>query len=229
MIEKASGSQDVGLDVHPYNAAATMIHPDFVYDDTRTLVTSSHPHPEMAGRDLADIAQAWGVSEREAAKKLMPGGAIYFCQAEADVEAILAYPPTMIGSDGLPGLGIPHPRLWGTFPRVLGRYVRQQRLVALEAAVHKMTGLTAQRFGLGDRGLLKKGNAADITVFDPGRVIDRATYDEPEAASEGIVHVFVNGRAVWLDGRATGHRPGRPLRRSAPARPISDRLAWRSQ
>jgi N-acyl-D-amino-acid deacylase len=107
MIEEARQQQSVGLDVHPYTAAATMIHPDFVYDDSRTLVTSSQPHPEMAGRDLSDIAVAWGISERQAAGKLMPGGAIYFCQDEADVRAILAFRATMIGSDGLPGLGIP--------------------------------------------------------------------------------------------------------------------------
>ncbi|HXQ42929.1 MAG TPA: D-aminoacylase [Candidatus Udaeobacter sp.] len=228
LIEQARGRQSVGLDVHPYTAAATMIHPDFVYDDSRTLVTSSQPHPEMAGRDLSDIAAAWGVSEREAAEKLMPGGAIYFCQDEADVRAILAFPATMIGSDGLPGLGIPHPRLWGTFPRVLGRSVRELKLMSIESAVHKMTGLTAERFGLSDRGLLQVGMAADITVFDPATVIDRASYEEPDAVSEGICHVLVNGTAVRLDGRPTGQRPGKPLRRGRRSSWAAEKRAWRS-
>ena len=228
LIEQARRDQSVGLDVHPYTAAATMIHPEFVYDDSRTLVTSSKPHPEMAGRDLSDIAATWGVSEREAAEKLMPGGAIYFCQDEADVRAILAFPATMIGSDGLPGLGIPHPRLWGTFPRVLGRSVRELKLMSIERAVHKMTGLTAERFGLADRGLLRTGMAADITVFDPATVIDRASYEEPEAASEGICHVLVNGKAVWLDGRPTGARPGKPLRRGRRPSWTIEKTAWRS-
>jgi N-acyl-D-amino-acid deacylase len=228
LIEEARGQQSVGLDVHPYTAAATMIHPDFVYDDSRTLVTSSQPHPEMAGRDLSDIAAAWGLSEREAAEKLMPGGAIYFCQDEADVRAILAYPATMVGSDGLPGLGIPHPRLWGTFPRVLGRSVRELKLMSIESAVHKMTGLTAERFGLGDRGLLKEGKAADITVFDPATILDHASYEEPEAVSQGVLHVLVNGTAVWLEGRPTGRRPGKPLRRSQRSSWETERKAWRS-
>jgi N-acyl-D-amino-acid deacylase len=205
-----------------------MIHPDFVYDGMRTLVTSSRPYPEMAGRDLADIAAGWGISERAAAARLMPGGAIYFCQAQSDVDAILAFGPTMIGSDGLPGLGIPHPRLWGTFPRVLGRCVRELALMTIEAAVHKMTGLTAERFGLAERGLLKPGHVADITVFDPLRVIDRASYEQPEAASEGISHVLVNGVPVWRDGRPTGDRPGRALRRARTAPTDRDAWAWRS-
>jgi len=228
LIEQARRGQSVGLDVHPYTAAATMIHPDFVYDDSRTLVTSSQPHPDMAGRDLSDIAADWGLSEREAAEKLMPGGAIYFCQDEADVRAILAFPATMIGSDGLPGLGIPHPRLWGTFPRVLGRSVRELKLMSIESAVHKMTGLTAERFGLSDRGLLRVGMAADVTVFDRATVIDRASYEEPDAASEGICHVLVNGVAVWLDGRPTGERPGKPLRRGRRSDWATENRAWRS-
>ncbi len=228
LIDEARRQQSVGLDVHPYTAAATMIHPDFVYDDSRTLVTSSLPHPGMAGRDLSDIAATWGTSERAAAEKLMPGGAIYFCQDEADVRAILAFPATMIGSDGLPGLGIPHPRLWGTFPRVLGRSVRELKLMSIESAVHKMTGLTAARFGLADRGLLKEGMAADIAVFDPAMVIDRASYEEPDAVSEGICHVLVNGEAVWLDGRPTGRRPGKPLRRGRRPGWGDEKEVWRS-
>ena len=89
--------------------------------------------------------------------------------------------------------------------------MRELKLMSIESAVHKMTGLTAERFGLADRGLLRAGMAADITVFDPATIIDRATYEEPDGVSEGICHVLVNGRAVWLDGRPTGERIGRQL------------------
>jgi N-acyl-D-amino-acid deacylase len=119
----------------------------------------------------------------------------------------------MIGSDGLPHDVHPHPRLWGTFPRVLGHYCREVGLFALETAVRKMTGLSAARFGLAGRGILAKGAYADVTVFDPAAVIDRATFAEPTLPAAGIAHVFVNGRPVWRDGKPTGERPGRALRR----------------
>ncbi len=100
--------------------------------------------------------------------------------------------------------------------------------MSIESAVHKMTGLTAERFGLADRGLLKEGMAADITVFDPATVIDLASYEEPDAVSEGISHVLVNGKAVWLDGRPTGERPGKPLPRGRRPAWEAEKRAWRS-
>ncbi|MBL8707680.1 MAG: D-aminoacylase [Rhodospirillaceae bacterium] len=213
-IDAARAGQMVALDVYPYNAAATIIDPAFVISASRVLISSSQPHPDMAGRELDDIAVEWGIDREAAAVKLAPGGAIYFCQDEADVQAILTYPPTMIGSDGLPGGEINHPRLWGSFPRVLGHYARDLGLFDLETAIHKMTGLTARRFGLIDRGKLAAGAFADITVFDPASVIDRATFTDPAARSVGIAHVLVNGAFVWRDDKATGIRPGRPLPRS---------------
>lgn len=212
-IEEARNAQPVGLDVYPYNAAATIIDPVFVLSASRVLINSSQPHPEMAGRELDDIAAEWGIDREAAAVKLSPGGAIYFCQDEQDVQAILTYPPTMIGSDGLPGGEINHPRLWGSFPRVLGHYVRELGLFDLETAIHKMTGLTAKRFGLIDRGKLAAGAYADVTVFDPSLVIDRATFTEPSAESVGIQYVLVNGAFVWRDSKPTGARSGRPLKR----------------
>ncbi|WP_374381652.1 amidohydrolase family protein [Dongia sp.] len=221
MIDAARKSQPVALDVYPYNAAATIIDPAFVLSAERILISSSQPHPEMAGRELDDIAAEWGVDRDTAADRLTPGGAIYFCQDEADVQKIMAFGPTMIGSDGLPGGEINHPRLWGSFPRVLGHYSRDLGLFDLETAIHKMTGLTARRFGLIDRGKLAEGAFADVTVFDPATVIDRATFTAPTEPSLGIRFVLVNGALVWRDGHATGARPGRPLRRSATVPPQS--------
>ncbi|MBI2253673.1 MAG: D-aminoacylase [Proteobacteria bacterium] len=215
MIDKAREKQAVALDVYPYNAAATIIDPAFVISAARILISSSQPHPEMAGRELDDIAAEWGVDRDAAALRLVPGGAIYFCQDEADVQRILQYGPTMIGSDGLPGGEINHPRLWGSFPRVLGHYARDLGLFDLETAIHKMTGLTARRFGIIDRGKLAKGAFADVTVFDPATVIDRATFTSPTEPSLGIRFVLVNGAFTWRDGGATGARPGRPLPRRA--------------
>src|SRR5690606_22186065 len=106
-------------------------------------------------------------------------GAIYFMMDEADVRRILAYPHTMIGSDGLPHDEHPHPRLWGTFPRVLGHYVREVKLFPLEQAIRKMTGLSAAQFGLTDRGVLREGAYADLVLFDPSTIIDAATFEKP--------------------------------------------------
>jgi N-acyl-D-amino-acid deacylase len=168
----------------------------------------------MSGKDLTEAAREWGVSDAEAIDRLQPAGAIYFMMDEADVQRILAYPHTMIGSDGLPHDARPHPRLWGTFPRVLGHYARELGLFSLETAVHKMTGLTAGRFGLEGRGVLREGAYADITLFDPQRVIDAATFDDPVRPAPGIHTVIVNGEAVWSDGAPTGARPGRVLTRA---------------
>jgi N-acyl-D-amino-acid deacylase len=120
----------------------------------------------------------------------------------------------MIGSDGLPHDAAPHPRLWGTFARVLGHYSRGLGLFPLETAVYKMTGLTAKTFGLADRGVLKIGMAADITVFDAERIDEAATFTRPIAPAKGIDTVIVNGEIVWRDGKPTGARPGRLLTRS---------------
>ena len=120
----------------------------------------------------------------------------------------------MIASDGgIPefGDGVPHPRNYGTFARVLGRYVRERKVLTLEEAVRKMTSLAATRAGLFDRGVLRTGLAADITVFNPDTIIDRADFLKPHQYAEGVVHVFVNGKPVLLDGKVTEERPGRLL------------------
>ena len=128
----------------------------------------------------------------------------------------MRHPMTMIASDGSlsrPGVGRPHPRSYGTFPRVLGVYVRENPLLRLEDAVRKMTSLNATKLGLTQRGLLRAGSFADVTIFDPARVIDKATYTDPFQYSEGIAYVIVNGQVVLDKGQHTGARPGRALRR----------------
>jgi N-acyl-D-amino-acid deacylase len=126
------------------------------------------------------------------------------------MQRVLRFEHTMIGSDGLPHDAHPHPRLWGAFPRVLGHYSRELGLFALEEAVRRMTGLSAARFGLAGRGIL---TAADVTIFDPATIADRATFEAPMTPAAGIEHVFVNGRPVWTEGKPTGERPARALRR----------------
>jgi len=212
-IAAAIQKQEIGLDAYPYVASSTVLRTERLEDATRVLITWSKAMPEQAGRDLADIAKEWGVGLREAAQRLQPGGAIYWMMDEADVRRVLAFEQTMIGSDGLPHDAHPHPRLWGTFPRVLGHYCREVGLFGLETAVRKMTGLPASRFGLSGRGVLAEGAYADLTVFDPETVIDRATFAEPTLPAAGIAHVFVNGRPAWTAGKVSGERAGRALRR----------------
>jgi N-acyl-D-amino-acid deacylase len=178
-------------------------------------VTWSKSAPDMAGRELSTIAAEWGVGEIEAVDRLLPAGAIYWTMDEADVQRVLRFEHTMIGSDGLPHDAHPHPRLWGTFPRVLGHYCRELGLFALEEAVRRMTVLPARRFRLSGRGRIAAGAYADIVVFDPTTVLDRATFEAPIRTAAGIEHVFVNGRPVWRDGASAGERPGRALRRQA--------------
>lgn len=205
--------QCVALDCYPYTAGSTMIRTDRGMADGRVLIASSLPHPECAGRDLADIARDWGVDEPEAARRLQPGAAIYFLMDEPDVQAILGFDETMIGSDGIPVGDKPHPRLWGTFPRVLGHYSRGLGLFPLETAVWKMSGLTARNFGLAGRGLLQPGHAADVVLFDAGTVIDRASYESPTEPAAGIAAVLVNGCLSWQQGRPLGARAGQVIRR----------------
>jgi N-acyl-D-amino-acid deacylase len=132
---------------------------------------------------------------------------------EADVKTVLAHPSTMIGSDGVPAGGKPHPRLYGCFARVLGRYVREEKVLDLATAIHRMTGMAARKFQLADRGMVRPGAFADLVVFDPARIDDVATYESPRQAPTGIRAVYVNGVAVARDGAHTGARPGRALRR----------------
>jgi len=185
--------------------------------------------PALSGSTIEEIAVARGIDPtmENGARLILdllergPAGAIYHSISEPDLERILVHPLTAIASDGgvpIVGKDWPHPRSYGTFTRVLGHYVRERKLLPLEEAVRKMTSFPAQRAGLTDRGLLRPGMAADIVVFDPARIADRATYKNPHQHSEGVVHVLVNGELVLRDGALTGARPGRVLRGPAAVR-----------
>jgi N-acyl-D-amino-acid deacylase len=214
-IAERMRTQAIGLDCYPYCASSTILSASRVAHASRVLVTWSKPHPECAGLELTEAAARMGLPVDQAIARLLPAGAIYFSMDEGDVQSILAFEHTMIGSDGLPHDAAPHPRLWGSFARVLGHYARGLNLFPLETAVYKMTGLTAKTFGLQDRGVLKPGAYADITVFDAGTVDEAATFARPIQPAKGIDIVVVNGAIVWRDGRANGARPGRVLRRGA--------------
>lgn len=212
-IEQAQTHQPVALDCYPYVASSTVLDPARVKEAATTVIAWSTARPDLAGQDLAEIASQLGVDIARAIDVLQPAGAIYFNMHEDDVRRILSFPQTMIGSDGLPHDEHPHPRLWGTFPRVLGHYARDIGLFDLEEAVRKMTSLTAQTFGLRGRGVIAEGYCADLVLFDPSEIIDSATFDDPIKPAAGISHVFVNGVCAWQTGRATGRRTGKALRR----------------
>jgi N-acyl-D-amino-acid deacylase len=210
-IDAARARQPVGLDAYPYIAGSTVLRTDLVDGIIDVIVTWSTPYPQMSARHLADIAAEWNCTQQEACERLQPGGACYFQMREDDVQRVLRYPATMIGSDGLPHDLHPHPRLWGTFPRVLGHYSRDLGLFPLETAVHKMTALSARRFNLAERGELRVGFHADVTVFDPATIADEATFERPAVPARGIQYVLVNGVLSYAGGSATAQRGGRFL------------------
>ena len=169
------------------------------------------------GKDLEAIAAEEGMEPAEMAFRILLEeqgrvGMIMFLMDEENVAMGLRHPQGMFGTDGLLG-GKPHPRVYGTFPRILGRYVRERKDLALEEAVRKMTSFPAWRFGLPDRGLIAGGKAADLVVFDPETILDRATYEDPRKYPEGIHHVIVNGVHSIAMGEFTGKCGGRVLRR----------------
>ena len=174
-------------------------------------------------RELTDAMADLGTdSPGEAVVRLLEAenqGIIARFGDESDLIAIMQHPTTSIACDcgaSLSERG--HPRGWGSFPKVLGEYVREKGALTLEQAIHKMTGLPAKTIGMTDRGTLREGQAADITIFDPANIIDRATYEEPTLPSEGVIHVLVNGRFAWRDGEATGRQGGRVLFRGRAGR-----------
>jgi N-acyl-D-amino-acid deacylase len=178
---------------------------------------------DAEGKRLSEIGAARGMDPLDAALELIVDEAgkaymILFQLAEADLRRALVHPHVMIGSDGSAlapygplGEGKPHPRSYGTFPRVLGEYTREQRVLSLPQAIHKMTGMPARRLNLKDRGIIREGAKADLVVFDARRVGDLATYEDPHRYPAGMDHVLVNGRFVIKDGQHTGSLPGRIL------------------
>ena len=215
-FDRARAEQRIACDCYPYAASSSTLDPRQVDERVKITITWSDPHPGMAGRDLDEIAQHWKVTQLEAVRRLQPAGAVYHCISEDDMRNILRHPATMIGSDGLPSDPRPHPRLWGTFPRVLGKYAREERLFSMSEAVRKMTSLPAERFGFKDRGRIHEGFYADLVLFDPETVRDTATFSDPVGAAVGIEGVWVNGVLSYQNGNVTEQRAGRFLRRSSP-------------
>lgn len=235
LIEQARAEGlDVTADQYPYTSGSTMLaavlHNNALSpqgdrggiaraEPERVLIASAPLHPEYEGRTIAELAAELGLTPEETARKVDADEqhraiAILDLMDEGDVQTVMRHPTTMIGSDGIPLGGKPHPRLYGTFARVLGHYARELGLLRMEEAVHRMTGMPAQKFGLADRGVLRAGNYADLVLFDPATVIDTGTFKEPKRYPDGISYVFVNGVAVVATGRHTGARPGRALRRN---------------
>ncbi|MDH3294983.1 MAG: amidohydrolase family protein, partial [Acidimicrobiia bacterium] len=228
----------VNADQYPYTAGSTTLesvldnyrivdddHPESGATDGATLpgsrlvVASCETKPEWEGRSMRELGAMFGSTADQASRTVLDAAptatVILHMMDEADVRTVMIHPSTVIGSDGLPTLdGRPHPRLYNTFARVLGHYARDLNLLSMAEAVARMTGRSAEIFGLADRGYLRPGYAADVVVFDPVTIIDRGTFTDPNHHPDGIQQVFVNGEAVVSDGDPTGARPGQVLRRS---------------
>ncbi|GIT15143.1 MAG: N-acyl-D-amino-acid deacylase [Gammaproteobacteria bacterium] len=193
-------------------------------NDPANVVLADCAHDStLNGLNLSEILRQQGrdASHENAAELLMElveGSncrAVFHAMSEEDVRRIMQHPVTMTASDGgieAPTERKPHPRYYGAFARVLGRYVREENLLPLHTAIHKMTRLPAERMGLTDRGRIEVDAVADIAVFDSQTVIDKATFEDPHQYAEGMHHVFLSGEAVLLNGEMTGARPGRVLR-----------------
>lgn len=215
---------DATSDAYPYTAGSTtlaaLVQGGTIEQVTPTdVLIASTPHRhEYEGKTLHEICQLKGKPLQEAVAELLAEEgegivAVIFGMDEADVRRVLTHPSTMIGSDGIPSVeGKPHPRLYGTFARVLGTYVREERLLTLEDAIFRMTGFPARKFRLTDRGLIREGAYADLVVFDPQVIAEVGTYQEPRQYPPGIDYVLVNGKITADHGRHTGERNGRLLR-----------------
>jgi len=233
LINKARArGQDITADCYPYDAWSSTIRvliPSGRHDDpvdvargladvggpANITIVSCRAHPEYEFKNMEEISRREGISAVDLYMKIVrDGGAGVVCHSmkDADIQTFYRQPWVMVSSDG--GIGSRHPRGAGTYPRVLGRFVREQHWLTLSEAVRKMTSVPARRFKLKDRGLIRAGFKADLIVFDPNTIIDRATFQEPQLTSAGVKHVFVNGTEVWADDRVTGSHPGRALRRN---------------
>ncbi len=235
---------DITADVYPYEywqSTMTVLFPERDFTDREAarfaleelvapegmLIGRFGPDPDLEGKTLAEIAEERGtdpvttyldlIAESQTARAEGRDGGesiVATSMTVDDIAALMAWPHTVVSSDG--GLRGAHPRGFGTYPRVLGRYVREEGRLTLEEAVHKMTGLAAAHMGLSSRGTLEAGAAADLVLFDPETVVDRATTAEPHLRSTGIERVWVAGAVVYEGGVVTGARPGMVLRREQP-------------
>jgi N-acyl-D-amino-acid deacylase len=234
LIEQARGrGLDVTADQYPYTAGSTLFFavvqngalrddaPDSGIGRVRpedVFIASARNHPDYEGRSLAELADAWDLPVEDASQRLLDEEGqglivVIFMMNEEDVRTVLRHPTTMIGTDGLDTGSKPHPRAFGSYPRILQHYVREEGLLPLELAIHKMSGMPATKFNLAGRGFVREGMFADLVLFDPAAVTDRATYQDPRRPPAGMPYVFVNGVAVVRQGEHTHARAGRPLRR----------------
>jgi N-acyl-D-amino-acid deacylase len=232
-LKLIEAAQRRGLSVHadqyPYTAGSTIL--SAVYRDGKlrgaigdltgedVVIASTESHPQWEGRSLAQLGKEMGCSPEQAAEQVLAADTGVTCvlhaMSEEDVRTVMRHPSTMIGSDGIPTLeGKPHPRLYGTFARVLGHYARDEKLFPMEEAVYRMTGFAAAKFGLTDRGVVRAGAFADLVLFDPATILDVGTFEDPKRPPAGIRAVFVNGAQAVDGARVTGERTGRVLRRS---------------
>ena len=223
--------QDVTADCYPYDAWSSTIRvliPSGRHDDpgdvargladvggpANITIVSCDAHPEYEFKNMEEISKHEGITPVELYMKIVrDGGAGVVCHSmkDQDIETFYRQPWVMVSSDG--GIGSRHPRGAGSYPRVLGRFVRELHWLTLPEAIRKMTSLPASRFKLRDRGLIRAGYKADLVLFDPATIVDRSTFQKPQLIAEGVKRVFVNGEEVWVDGKATGNRPGKALRR----------------
>jgi|TARA_B100000959_G_scaffold259040_1_gene294359 N-acyl-D-amino-acid deacylase len=232
MIEDAvAQGRDVTADQYPYTARSTMLFA-LVQNGTfslgeggamgksspeEVLLCSVPGQPEFEGRTLQSFVEEFDLPGEDAAKKLLSDISsdilvAAFGMDEGDVRMVMAHSSTMIGTDGLDRGSKPHPRAWGTYPRVLGKYVREEGVISLENAIYKMTHMPATKFNIANRGLIKEGYFADLTLFDPETVIDGATYENSRVGPQGLLHVIVNGQFAVRDGKHSGSRSGRTVR-----------------
>ncbi len=223
--EANAAGADITLDVYPYTAGSGPMAQYFDLADINTELAevirfaSCPAFRAYEGRMAVDIAAEEGSTPAEVIHKVLtaPEGrrtiCIQFIIDEGDIETNLRHPRMMVGSDGVVDLaGRPHPRLFGTFPRILAHYVRDRGVLTLEEAVRRMTSLPARRFGLADRGEVRAGAFADLVLFDAAAVVDTATYDDPKQEPTGIDAVIVNGAVAYRSGTHTGAAAGRMLR-----------------
>ena len=234
---RAAGVKITG-DVYPYeywHSTLTVMFPERDFSNRKTaefalkhlapadglLLSSFSPDPSLVGKTISEVAVQRGIDPADALMQLIAesqvDGASEAVMATSmrgdDIAKLIAWPHSNICSDGT--LASRHPRGAGSFTRILRQYVREDRLLTLEEAVHKMTGASAENMGIRDRGTIRAGQHADLVMFDPATVADRATIENPTAQSVGISRVWVNGTLVFSDGRSTGNRPGQIVRRSA--------------
>lgn len=233
---------DITADIYPYefwSSNLMVLLPKRDYTDLEEIAmmleeiappdgirfTTYSPHPEYVGKTVADIAELRGIdavsafsqlaAESDAWRKEHGSSTASITGAsmrEDDIKKLLSWSETNVCTDG--GLNYAHPRGAGSFTRILGRYVREQKLMSLETAIHKMTGLAAEHMGFKDRGVIATGNIADLVLFNRHTVIDKSTVESPQEPSEGIMSVWVHGEQVYADGKTSAARPGQVIRRN---------------